>query len=624
MRIRTFELELYLFFCLTVNIIDYEYNPDLRLLKTTLTSKSGQSEVQATNEYTDYGLLVETDTTSKGLMVFTHNAFGETVTQKSGKNVTDYLDYDDSARLIRRYNSTDGTSCWNYNSSNGRLDNEKVFHSSNISTGSCASGNGENHRISYYYDQNGRPDVVDVRIQGINSNINGTYTTTTDWDAQGRVSEVIYPNGLAISKTYQNGYLKKILNSDTGRVYSNVIEMNARGQVTEIDYANNTAEIYNYYEDTGRLDIQDLEYNGNNRHVLRYDYDSSGNTTYRRHEFNNRGYTDWNETLTYDSLNRLDYRNVSVTDSSYLTTEFKTDQNYNYDDWGNLTYRYGVGNYHYLTDNRSRLDRTTGTKVFDLGYDGSGNITSDGTRTFTYFNMDKVKKIVSGGDYTEFRYSANLGRYYKRDNRTLNSADLNYYTAYVGGYEKIKRVGGGLSTLTEEKVTVGNIVITERSNGTDDEHYLHKDNIGNAVSITNKSGSVVQQFTYDPWGKQTRIYQSSVFSNKTYGQPTNNAFTGHELIDGLDVVHMNGRIYDADLGRFLQADPFVQSPTSFQSFNRYAYVTNNPLSMTDPSGYLFSDLRRKAHKLHSKAWSASPSYYLYKKSTNCFIYAPFS
>ncbi|RLA47790.1 MAG: hypothetical protein DRR42_17360 [Gammaproteobacteria bacterium] len=53
---------------------------------------------------------------------------------------------------------------------------------------------------------------------------------------------------------------------------------------------------------------------------------------------------------------------------------------------------------------------------------------------------------------------------------------------------------------------------------------------------------------------------------------------------------MNGRIYDPKLGRFLQADPFVQSPKNSQSLNRYSYVLNNPLSYTDPSGYFIKEL----------------------------------
>jgi len=50
---------------------------------------------------------------------------------------------------------------------------------------------------------------------------------------------------------------------------------------------------------------------------------------------------------------------------------------------------------------------------------------------------------------------------------------------------------------------------------------------------------------------------------------------------------MNGRIYDPLLGRFLSADKYIQAPFNLQSYNRYSYVLNNPLTYTDPTGYLF-------------------------------------
>jgi hypothetical protein len=53
----------------------------------------------------------------------------------------------------------------------------------------------------------------------------------------------------------------------------------------------------------------------------------------------------------------------------------------------------------------------------------------------------------------------------------------------------------------------------------------------------------------------------------------------------MGVVHMNGRIYDPLVGRFMSADPFIQAPSMLQSYNRYAHVMNNPLNLTDPSGY---------------------------------------
>ncbi|WKD50594.1 RHS repeat domain-containing protein [Microbulbifer spongiae] len=62
-------------------------------------------------------------------------------------------------------------------------------------------------------------------------------------------------------------------------------------------------------------------------------------------------------------------------------------------------------------------------------------------------------------------------------------------------------------------------------------------------------------------------------------------YTGHEHLDRTGLIHMNGRIYDPTLGRFLSPDPIVQAPTYSQSWNRYSYVLNNPMSLVDPTGY---------------------------------------
>jgi len=74
-------------------------------------------------------------------------------------------------------------------------------------------------------------------------------------------------------------------------------------------------------------------------------------------------------------------------------------------------------------------------------------------------------------------------------------------------------------------------------------------------------------------------------------------FTGHEHLENhkhpngaIGLIHMNGRVYDPELGVFLSADPFVQFSESTQGFNRYAYVGNNPLSYNDPRGYFVAEL----------------------------------
>ncbi len=85
---------------------------------------------------------------------------------------------------------------------------------------------------------------------------------------------------------------------------------------------------------------------------------------------------------------------------------------------------------------------------------------------------------------------------------------------------------------------------------------------------------------------------------------TNRGFTGHEQIDSVGLIHMNGRVYDAELGRFLSADPNVQALDNLQNFNRYSYVLNNPLSYTDPTGFFFAKLFKAIGRAFGKIFSA--------------------
>jgi len=58
-------------------------------------------------------------------------------------------------------------------------------------------------------------------------------------------------------------------------------------------------------------------------------------------------------------------------------------------------------------------------------------------------------------------------------------------------------------------------------------------------------------------------------------------------------VHMNGRVYDYNLGRFLSVDPIIQGNGNSQGINPYSYIMNNPLSGTDPTGYEIEEVEKK-------------------------------
>ena len=97
---------------------------------------------------------------------------------------------------------------------------------------------------------------------------------------------------------------------------------------------------------------------------------------------------------------------------------------------------------------------------------------------------------------------------------------------------------------------------------------------------------MAERLSFDPHGQRRQSdWLPAPFPLS--GQETPRGFTGHEHLDGVGLIHMNGRVYDPLLGRFLSADPIVQFPKSTQGLNRYTYTNNNPLSFTDPSGFLF-------------------------------------
>jgi RHS repeat-associated protein len=134
-------------------------------------------------------------------------------------------------------------------------------------------------------------------------------------------------------------------------------------------------------------------------------------------------------------------------------------------------------------------------------------------------------------------------------------------------------------------------------------NYLHHDHLGSTSAVTDETGTVIERMAYDPWGKRRFTNGTADTSDSIVPSSTDRGFTLHEHLDEMGIIHMNGRVYDPYTGRFMSADPFIQSPDNLQSYNRYAYVMNNPLNMTDPSGYF------SLRKLFRAAVAIAVAYY---------------
>lgn len=113
--------------------------------------------------------------------------------------------------------------------------------------------------------------------------------------------------------------------------------------------------------------------------------------------------------------------------------------------------------------------------------------------------------------------------------------------------------------------------------------YLHRDLQGSIIAISNQSGNIVEKRHFDAWGNISKV-QDGAGNNLAGLTVLDRGYTGHEHLQGVKLIHMNGRLYDPLLHRFLQPDNFVQDPHNTQNYNRYGYVLNNPLKYIDPSG----------------------------------------
>ncbi len=114
-------------------------------------------------------------------------------------------------------------------------------------------------------------------------------------------------------------------------------------------------------------------------------------------------------------------------------------------------------------------------------------------------------------------------------------------------------------------------------------HYLFSDALGSVDTVTNDIGGIVERMSFDAHGnrRSSTAWQSPLGSIPS---STRQGFTGHHMLDVFGLIHMNGRVYDPQIGRFLQADALLDA--GIQGLNRYSYVLNNPLSLTDPSGHM--------------------------------------
>jgi len=189
--------------------------------------------------------------------------------------------------------------------------------------------------------------------------------------------------------------------------------------------------------------------------------------------------------------------------------------------------------------------------------------------TFTYDGDGKRVKQTVNGVTTYF-----IGNYYEVTGSTVTK----YY--YSGGQRVAMRTGGTL-------------------------YFMFSDHLGSTSITTDSAGNVVSELRYSAWGEVR--YASGV-------TPTRYQFTGQFSYESqFGLYYFNARWLDPYLNHFTQPDSIVPDPNNSQAWDRYAYVSNNPLRYTDPTGHKECD-----YKCQIKYEGADPDYEHYGEGLSCW------
>jgi RHS repeat-associated protein len=407
---------------------------------------------------------------------------------------------------------------------------------------------------SFSYDALGRLASTEATLDG------RRYATAQAYDQFGRPSVSSYPSGLRITNVYDaDGFVTQVRNAATGRVYSEVLETYPWGAPRKMRHGNGLVTTLELDEVTRLLrGTQTRAADGSVRVSQAYGYDAVGNLTAR-----GDGISGATETFGYDELDRL----VKATRSG------APELTLGYDAVGNITQRSDLGQYSYgasCDGVKAGPFAVTAVGTRTYCYDVLGRVVRGNGRTLSYAANGRPARIIGGSGELEVRYGPDGERVLaierQGDRRTLIRTPFQ-------GYQELSGSDG-----EETRVTVGGVVIIARAGAAPREEYQHLDQLGSLIAVTDESGAVIERATFDPWGLRK--------VERTSGTVTRFGFTGHEQLDSVGLVHMGGRVYDPEIGRFVSPDPFVQDLHDTQSVNRYSYVLNNPLSATDPSGFI--------------------------------------
>jgi RHS repeat-associated protein len=464
-----------------------------------------------------------------------------------------------------------------------------------------------NVRRVYDYDLFGR--LIRSSLLRTNFNPIQSYPIEMDYHAtSGRVSRLRYPpysgtSRVEVQMDYDpnSGELARVTDTRSGgAVYWQRQKNDPDGQIELELFGNGIQTTRTYFAETGRLSTIVGKLSASTQQSLAYRYWNDGSLKVRSNLLSPAEH----ERFEYDALDRIKRWVQASATGTELTGGWKV--NYAVNDLGNLTRRHSITTAGGTQTLNNTYDRTGNAGPHALTtsfygaytYDLNGNQTGRPNGETITYSAEDLPRTISGvaSRAATFLYDADGSRVEKvktasgevttylddlYEKRVINSS-TSEHLYYILGPE------GPVAQVTRP--------VVDRVPGTESTRYLHPDHLGTierstcgpGVSSCN-SGSIHETRRYDPFGNRlsstTSKHLPTTLGEAVPPSGIRLGFTGHEDDFEQSLINMKGRLYDPRTARFLTPDPVAQDPFEEQSYNRYAYVLNNPLKYIDPSGF---------------------------------------
>ncbi|MBN8487531.1 MAG: RHS repeat-associated core domain-containing protein, partial [Burkholderiales bacterium] len=240
-----------------------------------------------------------------------------------------------------------------------------------------------------------------------------------------------------------------------------------------------------------------------------------------------------------------------------------------------------------------------------FSYDDNGNLLDGLGRRYAWSaaNLPTLIDRLSGTDpleRTEFAYGPDRQRLLQRVRPMRDGlpGSTSRLTRYAGSIDKEIDYAANLTTVRTylpnrlgyfEQIHNSSSNLPGEPIASSQYRFFHSDAHGSLLAVSSPSGSLLQRFAYDAWGRRRKLNGSddswtTLGSSNLWNPFGHFGYTGHEHIDQLGLIHMGARVYDPIVARMTSADPTVPDAKDVQAFNRYSYVLNNALKYVDPTG----------------------------------------